>query len=416
MKKRRNGTGSVVYLGKGRYKPYASRLVVGRDIEGKPIYLDIDTFETELDALVCLENYHKNPTPLKIKKKRYDRIAFFPAHSFPLVPVENVKTEIERKDKRNYTFKQVFEEMEKNLFPTQEEIKLELEKHIKPSNGKYAYHNSRNMITAYHNSKELYDKIYRELKTSDFQNFLNNSNKTESTINQLLKLFRNMDKYAYSEDIIDKKYTDTLKNSGVKTTKKTRTPFTYAQIQYLWNTKCDNKYEQLVRDFLLLAIYTGCRAEELLFIYTRNIHLKDNYFVGGLKTDNGINREIPIHHSIKPIIQKYYDKHKEFLFMKDNGKRLFYADYNNYYQKFIQKHEFLEGKTAHCARHGLETEMQKLNIKPTIINSIIGHKNGDIGSDVYNHISLEEKIQAINLVSYTEKTNLYVVDFNKKTC
>ena len=37
MKKRRNGTGSVVYLGKGRYKPYAARLVVGRDIKGKPI-------------------------------------------------------------------------------------------------------------------------------------------------------------------------------------------------------------------------------------------------------------------------------------------------------------------------------------------------------------------------------------------
>ena len=50
--RRRNGTGIVVFLGKGRYKPYAARLLVGKDKNGKPIYHDIDTFETELDALV----------------------------------------------------------------------------------------------------------------------------------------------------------------------------------------------------------------------------------------------------------------------------------------------------------------------------------------------------------------------------
>ena len=63
--RRRNGTGTVVFLGKGRYKPYAPRLLIGKDESGKPIYFDIDTFEAELDALVCLENWNKNPYPLK---------------------------------------------------------------------------------------------------------------------------------------------------------------------------------------------------------------------------------------------------------------------------------------------------------------------------------------------------------------
>ena len=39
--RRRNGTGTVVFLGKGRYKPYAPRLLVGKDESGKPIYFDI---------------------------------------------------------------------------------------------------------------------------------------------------------------------------------------------------------------------------------------------------------------------------------------------------------------------------------------------------------------------------------------
>ena len=70
IKKRPNGKGSAVYLGDGRYKPYAARITVGKDIEGIAIKYDIDHFETELEALVCLENYHKNPTPLQIKEEK----------------------------------------------------------------------------------------------------------------------------------------------------------------------------------------------------------------------------------------------------------------------------------------------------------------------------------------------------------
>ena len=168
----------------------------------KPLYYDIDTFEEQLDALVCLEIYHKNPIPLKIKQKKYDRIAFFPKVPYPLVPVNIISANIHRKNKRNYTFKQVFEEMKNNLFPTKEEMQIEREKHIKPGNGKFALHSSLNMINAYNHSEELYDKIYRELRTSDFQSFLNG--KTPSSIKQCITLLKNMDKYAYNEDIIDK--------------------------------------------------------------------------------------------------------------------------------------------------------------------------------------------------------------------
>ena len=59
LKKRPNGKGSAVCLGDNRYKPWTARITIGKDIKGNPIYYDIDTFETQLDTLVCLENYHK---------------------------------------------------------------------------------------------------------------------------------------------------------------------------------------------------------------------------------------------------------------------------------------------------------------------------------------------------------------------
>lgn len=416
-KRRKNGTGTVAFLGKGRYKPYAARLLVGRDFEGKPIYYDIDTFEDELDALVCLETWKKELRPLKIKKSKYNRITFFsylPGSDtpYPLIPVDDINSSIQRKNKKYYTFKQVFEEMQNSLFPTPEEARKEKEEHIKPSN-KFTYRNSRCLITAYNNSKELYDVIYRELRTSDFQNFIKSSGKSPNSVKQLVQLYKHMDKYAFQEDIIDKCYAQHIKKTPISNTSK-RTPFTYDQIEYLWNIEPENQKEELVRDILLLANYTGCRAEELLFLYTHNIYFDKDYFIGGLKTENGINREIPIHPRIKPILRKYYNSKNEFLFMKQNGKRVFYSTYQFYYSDFIKKHDFIKGKTAHCGRHGLETELQRLNVKPQIINSILGHKNGDTGNDIYNHISIEEKIEAINMVTY-KTGKIYVLKAEEKT-
>ncbi len=422
MKKRKNGTGTVVYLGSGRYEPYAARLMIGKKANGVPVWYDIATFKEELDALVCLENWLKNPTLLKVERKKYDKIVTFSCfpktfEPYPLVPVENKSSNIHRKNKRNYTFKQVFEEMREKLFPNEEERKLEKEYHIKPKGGKYALHNSNNMITAFNNSKGLYDKIYRELITSDFRDFLSESGKSESAVKSMIKLYRNMDKYAFSENIIDKKYALELQYSfdSYSDNKKPRECFSYEQIDYLWKIKLESKKEEIVRDILLLAIYTGARAEEILFIYIKDIHLDENYFVGGEKTEAGKRREIPIHQRIKFIFEKYYNKENEFLFTNEKGKRLIYSTYNNWYNsKFISKHDFLKGKTAHCGRHSLETELQRLNVKSVIRNAILGHKNGDVGSDVYNHVSLQEKLDAINMVKYKER-KLYVLNSQQKS-
>lgn len=55
------------------------------------------------------------------------------------------------------------------------------------------------------------------------------------------------------------------------------------------------------------------RIEELLFMFTKNIDLKEDYMRGGLKTNSGKNRVIPIHHLIKPIIKKHYNSKRVFV-------------------------------------------------------------------------------------------------------
>ena len=431
-KKRANGKGTAAFLGNGRNKPYASRILIGKDFEGKPIFFDIQTFETELEALVCLENYHKEPYPLYIKEEKYNRIITFPKKPYPLVAVKNPKTSIiEKVKKDNYTFKQLFEKFKETKMLTDDEAKTEKIYHIRPKNKPFGRHYCRGMISAYHNSKELYDKVYKDLRASDFNSQLKNSKKSYDVQRQMVNLYMNMDKSALEEDIIEKSYAQfiTTLTSSRKEIKKAKNKkiqkdklFNYNQINYLWNFKTRSnglkehikkEKEKFIRDFWLILLYTGMRADELLSVYTANIFLDDNYIIGGLKTQAGINREIPIHPRIKHLFEKYYNPDNEFLFMQPNGNKADY-DYYLYHYKFNFKklHPEVSEHTAHDARHTLRTELKKLNVKDIIINSIIGHSNEDVGDDVYTHISIEEKMEAIKLVNYKEQNKLYILQQN----
>lgn len=152
----------------------------------------IDTFETELKALICLENYHKKPYSFYIKEEKYNKIVTFPKNPYPIVPVKNPNKIIEEKVKKDtYTFKQLFEEFKTMKLPNDEEIKLEKEKHIK-QNGKFAYPYSRGMLTAYHNSEDLYNKVYKDLQT-----FLNSCGQKYETLRIMKNLYIKLDEYAH---------------------------------------------------------------------------------------------------------------------------------------------------------------------------------------------------------------------------
>ena len=383
--------------------------------------------------MVCLENYHKNPTPLYVKEDKYNRIITFPKIPYPLVSVKNPKKEIiDKVKKENYTFKQLFEKFAEAKMLTKEEIQMEKKYHIRPKNKPFGQHYCHGMTTAFHNSKSLYDKVYKDLRASDFNKHLKDSKKGADSQRQMINLFINLDKFALEEDIIEKGYAQfiTATTTNRKEIKKAKDKqiekaklFTYEQIDYLWNftlkssgVQLERKQarEQFVRDFWLMLLYSGCRADELLSVYTDNIFLDSDYFVGGLKTEAGINREIPIHPAVKHLWEKYYNPNNEFLFMQPNGNKVDYSYYFWHFQNnFEALHPTVSEHTAHDARHTLRTELKKLNIKDIIINSIIGHSNDDIGDDVYTHVLIEEKLEAIKQVTYKDQKKLYIFTSNQ---
>ena len=410
LERRAKGQGSVIFLGDDRNKQWGVRITIGTDKNGNSVKPTIQSFERKIDALVWLEEYNRNPFPLYIKRKTYERVVTFPANPYPLIPVDNIGKAKEKVVKKEaFTFREVYEELKALKFPTEAEIEMEKEMHIK-AKGKIGYNYARSVSSAYKSLQTLHDRIYKDLRASDFNKAMIDSRRPPSVQQNMVHLFNMMDNYALQEDIIDKGYARYCIISNYSVEKTTsRKPFTYEQIEYLWHIDSKDQDEMFVRDFLLLTIYTGMRAEELLFIYTKNIYLNQMYLVGGLKTKAGRNREIPIHPRILKIIKKYYNPNNEFLFMNENER----FSYNYYLHRFTthfkKKHPLLEGMTAHCGRHTLRTELENMNVKNVVINSIMGHSNENVGEDVYTHISLSEKQEAINSIIYRKKEPLHLV-------
>ena len=415
LKRRANGKGCAVYLGAHRSKPWGARITLGLDQNGLSIRHILGTFDNKLDALFCLEQYYKNPTPIYIKTSKYNRIVNFSSTLYPLVPLDNPKKQlISRISKKNYTFGQVYEEFTKLKFPTNEEKKLENTKNIKPQ-GKFSSNYASNLRNAAAFVKTIYYTVYANLTTSDFQTVLNDATKqgySRSFTTNLLTLFKHLDTYALQENIITRGYAQYVTNNTAKGKKVTKTIFSPEEILELKNLRTDTYIAEVIKNMYIFALYSGCRASEIIFLRTKNIHLDEGFFVTGIKTEAGKNREIPIHPELRKIIEKYFNKENEFLFMYRDKPINYSSIFFKHSHKLMNKFHKLGNHTIHECRHTFRTELERLNIKQIIINNILGHKNNDIGLDVYTHITLAEKTQAVRLINYEKNTNLPIIKNN----
>lgn len=396
--------GSKIYVKDGRQNPWIARLNIGYDINGNPVTEVLGSFDDELDCILCLRSYSKEPWDIYIDKKKYNKIVKF----IELPSKINIKSEkIVEIDKSNYTFKEVYEEYSKLYFPTKEEIQHEKETHQK-AKGKLSTDTMYVRKSSFKDALSLHSIPYANLRTIDFQELVNQSPSPKKA-QRLKYLFIELDNYAEQKDIISKSYAKFIKKIDFQVSSQKRTVFTNEEINIIWKDKPTDQNFILVRDILLILLYNGMRIEELLFLFTDNIHLDEHYIIGGLKTDAGKGRIIPLHHLITPIIEKYYNKDNKFLFMKDN-KRLDYSKYREWFCAYMKclgmKH------TTHETRHTVESELDRRNANSVTKNLIIGHKNKGTGEDIYTHKSIQELKECIELLTYKETKMIYFVSSN----
>ena len=139
------------------------------------------------------------------------------------------------------------------------------------------------------------------------------------------------------------------------------------------------------------------RIGELLDIKSKNVDIENRIMVGGLKTESGKNRRIPLSIEILPIIKKWLSSNKEYLVTDEKGKKI---NYNNYLTKVWHKDATLTKYSPHYTRHTWISRAVKLELNQVIIKAIVGHSSSDVTSGVYTHIDDEQLLQTIDAFSY----------------
>ena len=177
------------------------------------------------------------------------------------------------------------------------------------------------------------------------------------------------------------------------------TPFTTTEMRWLWSQSAD------VYKIILIQTYTGMRMSELAGIRMENVHLKEQYMIGGIKTAAGKNRIIPIADCILPLVQHFYDisrfSHHPYLIMPDKQRRLLTTDgvvnIDKLYRMFFPEH------SSHDARHTFISLCSNYNVPDPLVKKIVGHAGNDVTMDVYTHKSVVQLLDAVNSLPHGSK-------------
>ncbi len=186
---------------------------------------------------------------------------------------------------------------------------------------------------------------------------------------------------------------------------KGKIPFTKEQIEELWKYVDDTPFV----DMILIALYTGFRPQEVAILEIKNILLEEDKIIGGMKTDNGKDRVVPIHPKIKKLVEKRYIQateryHSDRLFNDPKGQQSTKMTYDMYRGRFtnVMNEMGFVGLTPHCTRHTFITQAKRCKMDTGILKRIVGHSlKGDITESVYTHPTFSDLVHEMKKLDFT---------------
>lgn len=219
-----------------------------------------------------------------------------------------------------------------------------------------------------------------------------------SVKSRIKSVFNLMLDYALEYEIVDRNYARTFEISKDiirqrENAKRGHIPFTDEEIQKLW----DNADKMEYVDVVLIQCYTGWRPQELGLIELANVDLQAETMIGGIKTEAGTNRVVPIHSRIKKLVEKRYNEavklgSKYLINCTDGSKISSTLTYDKYSGRFIKIRDRLGLNPEHRPHDGrmhFITMAKKCGVDEYAIKYIVGHAINDITEKVYTKRDVE---------------------------
>lgn len=367
--RRPNNTGTIVKLSGKRRTPFCARVMSDeRDIiTGKKKQICIGTFATREEALNALSLYSlkksnsiSNEEARNIAPNLFDRIQ-------------------EKTKKRVPTFKDIYHILDEEEFS-------KLSKSARDGYGSWIKH-----------FETIYNRPIDNITLADLQYIFDNDKSKNGTQIHMKVLCSKIFEYAVIHQYIprDFDYTSYIRIAEFKQSTK-HYPFTMDEIKKLKTINTSEAH------LMLIYIYTGLRAGELLKINRNNIHINEpcsddgsnkliSYIVTGSKTNAGKNRVVPIHNDIKQLVIDELLK---------SDKRLIdcsYASLNNTVLSTVNGY-LKASHTMHDTRQTFASLCQLSDVDIYVRKKVLGHKLNDITFDIYTNASKNKLWTEVNKI------------------
>lgn len=369
FRRRPNNTGTVVKLSGKRRTPYCARIMSDeRDIiTGKKKQVCIGTFATREEALNALSIY---------SLKRSSSITNEEARNLAPDLFDRIQ---EKTQKRAPTFYEIYQILDDEEFS-------KLSKSARNGYGSWIKH-----------FETIYNRTIDNITLADLQYIFDNDKSKGGTQMHMKVLCSKIFKYAVIHQYIprDFDYTSYIRTAEFKQSTK-HYPFTVDEVKKLQSVDTSEAH------ILLIYIYTGLRAGELLHINRDNIHIDEkcdddgterliSYMITGSKTKAGKNRIVPIHDDIKQFVI-------DELLKPD--KRLIdctYVSLNN--TILVTVNGYLKAThTMHDTRQTFASLCQLYKVDVYARKKILGHKLKDITFDIYTTASKNKLYEEVNKI------------------
>ncbi|MCD8141820.1 MAG: tyrosine-type recombinase/integrase [Clostridiales bacterium] len=351
-----NGFGQISEIkNRNLRKPFRAMVTVGKDANGRPICKPLKPdsyFATYNDAYTALVEYNKNP---------YD-----------LAPA--------------ITVKELYEKWSAEYFKTLKS----------PSS-------ARTITSAWSYCSSVYNMRVSDVRARHIKGCMEEGTAvvrgeerrpTAGVKGRIKSMFNLMLDYAVEYELTDKNYARTFDVSDdiVKEKEKARRghiPFTDEELRILWENI--NRYEYA--DVVLIQCYSGWRPQELGLLKLENVDLENWFFTGGMKTEAGTNRVVPIHTKIRPLVEQRYREAVELgsaylINCTDTHthRSSLMLTYDKYQQRFMKLRDELKLNSEHRAHDGrvqFVTAAKKAGVDEYAIKYMVGHAISDVTEKVY---------------------------------
>lgn len=120
----------------------------------------------------------------------------------------------------------------------------------------------------------------------------------------------------------------------------------------------------------------------------------ERYAIGGIKTEAGKDRIIPLHDAIIPLLAKRMESGQRYVVQGAKNPSMPYVTFN----KEWRKRPLLAAHKTHDTRHTFVSMLHSADVPEITIKLIVGHAQKDVTGQVYVHKMLPELLEAVNRI------------------